>query len=402
MSNELAVTFAGLELKNPLIVASSELTNTVSKIKEAERWGASAVSTKLCFLQVPFYARPYHIVERGTALYSPSGQRLTVGEAQDLIRQAKRETSEIKIIANMMGPGDNLEGWARLAQMLEEAGADMLELNMSCPNVGIMARELGVTASPEMGASLGQNPALAGLVTRAVVDAVSIPVMPKMTPEADTSLVAAECAKNGAAAISAINCPQSLPGVDIYNGGKPKYPTTANQAFAGLCGPWIRPLAYRHVAQMAIKLPNLQIAAGGGLTNWRQSVEMIMYGATTLTYCTVLYHRGFEALAELAAGLRQFVIEQGYKNVLDCRGAALRYIVTPERVEYIPSLPEIDLEKCTGCGFCVRPAHCEVLELRHGKATVVNPDKCTACSVCYWLCPHDAIRMIQNERAAAI
>ncbi|MCL5264170.1 MAG: hypothetical protein M1343_03080, partial [Chloroflexi bacterium] len=151
MSNELAVTFAGLELKNPLIVASSELTNTVSKIKEAERWGASAVSTKLCFLQVPFYARPYHIVERGTALYSPSGQRLTVGEAQDLIRQAKRETSEIKIIANMMGPGDNLEGWARLAQMLEEAGADMLELNMSCPNVGIMARELGVTASPEMG-----------------------------------------------------------------------------------------------------------------------------------------------------------------------------------------------------------------------------------------------------------
>lgn len=401
MSDELAVNLGGLKLKNPIIVASSELTNTVSKIKEAERWGASAVSTKLCFLQVPFYARPYHIVERGSALYSPSGLRLTVGEAQELIRQAKRETSEVKIIANMMGPGDNLEGWARLGQMLEEAGADMLELNMSCPNVGLMAHSLGVPAAPELGAVLGQNPVLAGLVTKAVVEAVSIPVMPKMTPEGNTSAVAAECVKGGAAAISAINCPSSLPGVDIYNGGRPKYPTVANQAFAGLCGSWIRPLAYRHVAQMAMKMPNLHIAGGGGLTNWRQSIEMIMYGATALTYCTVLYYRGFKALAEFEAGMRKFVREQGLKNILDVRGAALKYIVTPDRVEYIPSLPEIDTARCTGCGFCVRPAHCEVLELREEKAAVVHPEHCTACSVCYWLCPHDAIKMVPTGSAAA-
>jgi len=95
--SELAIEFAGLKMKNPLIVASSELTITVSKIKEAERWGASAVSTKLCFLQVPFYARPYHIIERGTALYSPSGQRLSVGEAQDLIRQAKKREQRPKM-----------------------------------------------------------------------------------------------------------------------------------------------------------------------------------------------------------------------------------------------------------------------------------------------------------------
>ncbi len=401
MSDELAIQFAGLALKNPLIVASSELTNTVSKIKEAERYGASAVSTKLAFLQVPFYARPYHIVERGTALYSPSGQRLSVGEAQELIRQAKRETSEVKIIANMMGPGDDVAGWARLGQMLEEAGADMLELNMSCPNVGLMARQMNVAAPPELGAALGQNPALAGLVTRAVVDAVSIPVMPKMTPEGNTAMVAAECVKNGAAAISGINCPQSLPGVDIYNGGRPRYPTTSNQSFAGLCGPWIRPLAYRHVAQMAMKMPDLQIAGGGGLTNWRQSVEMIMYGATALTYCTVLYFRGFEVLADIEAGLLKFVTEQGYKNILDFRGAALKYIVTPDQVGYLPSLPEIDPDKCTGCGFCVRPGHCQVLELHAGRAVVARPEECTACSVCYWLCPHGAIHMCRADAVAA-
>ena len=60
----LAVNFAGLELKNPFIVASSELTDKIDKIKWAEDAGASAVSTKLCFLEVPFFARPYHVYEK--------------------------------------------------------------------------------------------------------------------------------------------------------------------------------------------------------------------------------------------------------------------------------------------------------------------------------------------------
>ncbi len=396
--SELAVNFAGLDLKNPFVVASSELTNSVSKLKDAERWGASAVSTKLAFLEIPFPARPYHIIERGTALYSPSGQRLTVGEAQELIRTAKKETGEIKIIANMMGPGADLDGWGRLAQMLQDAGADMVELNMSCPNIGIMAKSLGVEAPPEMGALLGQNPRLAKLVTKAVADAVDIPVMCKMTPEASNSaLIAQACLDGDAAAISAINCPQSLPGVDIYNGGRPKYPTTSNQAFAGLCGPWIRPLAYRHVAQMAMKIPGVQIAGGGGLTNWRQSVEMLMYGATVLTYCTILYFRGFEALREIEEGLLAYMQEMGYKRLEDFRGLALEYIATPDSVEYLPYWPHIDLEKCTGCGACVRPAHCQSLVLRDEKAVFVEPELCTSCAVCYWLCPHDAIAMRDKD-----
>jgi dihydropyrimidine dehydrogenase (NAD+) subunit PreA len=148
-------------------------------------------------------------------------------------------------------------------------------------------------------------------------------------------------------------------------------------------------------------MPDVQIAGGGGLTNWRQSVEMIMYGATALTYCTVLYFRGFEVLADIEAGLRKFVAEQGYKHILDFRGAALKHIVTPDRVGYLPSLPEIDRDKCTGCGFCVRPSHCEVLELREDKAVVAHPEECTACSVCYWLCPHGAIQMRRAEGIAA-
>jgi dihydroorotate dehydrogenase/NAD-dependent dihydropyrimidine dehydrogenase PreA subunit len=402
---DLTVDFAGLRLRNPFIIASSELTNKLDKIKTAEENGASAVSTKLTFLKVPLYARPYHIIEKEGAFYSPSGERMRVEDTQELIRRCKEQTN-LKMIANMMGPGEDLEGWAKLGRMLEEAGADMLELNMSCPNLGLMAKQMGVDEEPELGATLGKDPALAGKVCKAVVDAVTIPVMPKMTPEANTMMVSRSVENNGAAAVSAINCPQSLPPLDINQGGRPLYPSTSNQSFAGLCGPWIRPLAYRHVAQMRTICPDLPIAGGGGLMNWRHSVEMIMYGATVLTYCSLLYLKGYKAFTKIEPGVRRFMDEHGYETLADMRGVALKYIVTPGEVDYIPMLPEFDLEKCNGCGLCAAPGHCECIEIVDMKAVLVRSTDCYSCAVCYFLCSKDAIHMrkapIEDTRAGAV
>lgn len=394
---DLSLDFAGLNLKNPFVVGSSELTNTLAKIKEAEEFGASAISTKLTFLKIPFYAISYHIVENlgKGAFYSPSGIRLNVEQAQELIRATKKETS-LKIMANMMGPGDNLDGWVLLAQKLEEAGADMLELNMSCPNVGAMAKILGVEAPPELGAALGANPDLSREVTRAVVDSVKIPVMPKMTPDANTSIVAEECAKGGAQAISAINCPMSLPGVDIYDDGKPLYPSVNKQPFCGLCGPWIRPLAYRHVAQIAMMVPGVPILGGGGLTNWRQSVEMLMYGAAALSYCTIFYMQGFKVLPRVERGLVQYMEQMGYKNLEDFRGKALKYIAPPHFQEYRPVKPVVDPVKCNGCRICVEMGHCDVFIMDGEVARTENLSGCPGCAVCFYICPKKAISMVER------
>ncbi len=393
---DLRVNFAGLKLENPFVVASSELTNTVEKIKLAEKHGAGAAITKLCFLDIPFFAKPYHIVEKRAGFFSPSGDRLTVEKAQRLVDGAKKQT-KIAIIANMMGPGGDLDGWATLAKKLEDAGADMIEMNMSCPNIGLMAKQIGIETSKEMGAVLGRNPDMAREVTRAVCGAVSIPVMAKMTPEANTQVVAAECAKGGAAAVSAINCPQSLPSVDIYHGGKPIYPNTDNQSFAGLCGPWIRPLAYRHVAQIRMKSPDLPIAGGGGLASWRHVVEMIMYGATVPTFCTILYLKGFEILEKFKKKLLEYMDRMGYETLDDFRGMALKHIVTPDKVKYKNIIPRIDKEKCNGCGVCTNIGSCMVMELQDDKAAVVRKQECYGCGVCYWLCPKDAIIMVNEE-----
>jgi len=391
----LAVNFAGLELKNPFIVASSELTDKIDKIKWAEDAGASAVSTKLCFLEVPFFARPYHVYEKRGAFYSPSGNRLDIDQAQELIRQCKEQT-DLKIIANMMGPGDNVDGWVKLAQMLEEAGADMVELNMSCPNVGLMSSKTGMDKTAEMGAALGKLPKLAGQVCGVIAEGINIPVMAKMTPEGDTDIVADECFKGGAAAVSAINCPMSLPPCDIYNGGKPVYPSSGNQSFAGLCGEWIRPLAFRHIAGIRQRNPKVPIAGGGGLMTWEESVQMLMYGSNVLTYVSVLYRDGFKVLPRFAKKILNFMEENGYETVTDMMGLALRHIVTPQKVDYIDKIPQVNDDKCTGCGVCADLGHCEVIEFDQEEKLpkIVHPEKCYYCGYCYFRCPAGAIDMV--------
>ena len=152
-------------------------------------------------------------------------------------------------------------------------------------------------------------------------------------------IVSEAAEKNGAAAVSAINCPQSLPPLDIKNGGRPIYPSTGNQSTPGSAVPgsgrWPTGTSPR-CARAARTFP---IAGGGGLMNWRHSVEMIMYGATTLTYCSLLYLKGYKAFAKIEPGMRKFMDENGYETLADMRGVALKYIVTPGEVDYIPMLP---------------------------------------------------------------
>ena len=75
----------------------------------------------------------------------------------------------------------------------------------------------------------------------------------------------------------------------------------------------------------------------------------------------------------------------------------MKYIVTPDKVQYVYMLPEVNESLCNGCGTCVGLGHCEVFALENDKAKVVAPRKCYSCAVCYWLCPKKAIQMVEPK-----
>jgi dihydropyrimidine dehydrogenase (NAD+) subunit PreA len=329
-----------------------------------------------------------------------SDKRLHISEAAALIESAKKETS-LKVIANVMGPGEDLDGWVALAKGVEGAGADMIELNMVCTNIGIVAKQLGIKEDGpgELGAALGQNQQLGREVTRAVREAVSIPVMCKLTSEAggDLPAVAQSCIEGGADCISVIGAPLAIPGVNIYDNGKPLYPGYKTHSFGGLCGKWIRPLALKHLALVSMSLPGVPIAGGGGLSdNVEDTIEFLMLGATATTYCTILMFKGFQVLKKLDKNLRKYMQEMGYNKISDFKGAALKYIKPSLEVDYVKAVPDVDADKCNLCRKCFRLAHCEAISERGG-AAYVDLKKCIYCFVCFAICPNKAISIKEGD-----
>jgi dihydropyrimidine dehydrogenase (NAD+) subunit PreA len=396
---DLRVTFGSLECRNPFVVASASTSRNLQQVKIAEEAGAGAVILKAIVTKQPYEARPFYYKDPGGQyLTNPSDPRLLVEEGVELIRACKRE-SGLPIIANTMGSGGNLDSWGEISRTLEAAGADMIELNLGCPNIGLMQKALGnITGNEDqvLGALCGQSPLVAENIVKTVKAAVKVPVMVKMTPTAsDMTAVAVACLRAGADCIDISNVLQILPGVDIYNDGRPLFANYTTAPFSGLCGPATKVFTLRNIAQLAMKQREVEIVGSGGLMNWKDCVEAIMCGAKTVSICTAIYWYGWNVFKELNRHMNEYMDRMGYKTIEDFRGRALRYIATHETCEYRYIVPELDESKCRGCGICAKPGHCDAIEMVDGKP-LITIEKCMGCSLCASLCPSKALRLVPN------
>lgn len=399
---DLRVSLGPLELKNPMVVASALTTKTIGRVKSAEACGAGAVITKAIVTKQPYFALPRFYTDfKKRGLFCPMDPRLESEEGVAFIKAAKREV-KIPIIANTMGSGNDIDSWVNIAIMLANAGADMVELNLACPNIGIMQKTLGELSGNEaevLGAIVGQSPLLAGRIVKAVKDSLRVPIMVKLTPEAaDISAVANACIENGADVLDITNAPVSLPGVNIFDDGKPLFKNLITQSFSGACGPYMKPFTLKNVAQVKLSNPTAQIAASGGIMDWKDTVEVIMCGAKAATYCTAIMWEGWGVLKEIEKGLHAYMEKQGYKRVEDFYAAGLKHMTTPNKVSFKYVVATVNEETCIGCGICCKPGHCEAVSLKEKKATV-EKKLCVGCATCADLCPTGAMEMIEDAAA---
>jgi dihydroorotate dehydrogenase subfamily 1 len=398
---DLRVNFGGLELKNPFMVASACTSKTVEQVKLAETVGAGSVILKATVTKHPYQCLPRYYSDYKKALYCPMDPRLLAAEGVELIKACKREV-KIPVIANTMGSGPNIDSWVEIAKQLADAGADMVELNIACPNIGIMQKLKGELTGNEdevLGAVVGQSPGLAGRITQAVRAAIKVPIMVKMTPEAaDMPAVAEASILNGADAIDVSNAAVSLPGVNIFEGGKPLFKNLVTQSFSGLCGPAMKPLTLKNVAQVKLKCLNAEIAASGGIMDWKDTVEAIMVGARVVTYCTEIMWHGWDLFKKLNKQLPKYMAEQGYETIDDFYSCALKYITTPNKVTFRYVVPAVDDDKCNGCGICSRHGHCDAIVMEDGRP-VVTKELCLGCATCADLCPTKAMTMVEDPKA---
>ena len=292
--SRLNVDFCGVSFKNPVIPASG----TFGYGREYEQFyplsrlgGISVKGTTLNRRE----GNPGPRVAE-----TPSGMLNSVGLQNGGVKKfleyemPNLVTKDTRIIANIAGA--TVEECAELAAMLEGSAVDLIELNISCPNV-----KAG-------GAAFGTDCTVAGQVTRAVKDATSKPLMVKLSPNV-TSItdIAKSVEANGADAVSLINTLLGMR-IDIKTGR----PILKNNV-GGLSGPAVFPVAVRMVWQVAnaVKIP---VMGMGGVATWEDAVEIMMAGASAVQVGAAIFNDPYAPI-KIIDGLEQYCIDNNIDNI---------------------------------------------------------------------------------------
>jgi dihydroorotate dehydrogenase (NAD+) catalytic subunit len=245
--------------------------------------------------------------------------------------KARLDPLGVALIASVFA--DTPQGFAAVARRIAQARPDLIEINVSCPNV-----------TSECGEPYAATPEGVTAVTAAVRDATNLPIIVKLSPAvAQIARIAVACQAAGADAICAVN---TMPGmvIDAESGR----PVLANFE-GGLSGPALKPVAIRAVYTIAREVDIPVIGTGGVLTG-TDAVEMLMAGAQAVGVGSALYYRGPEAFASIRSEMETWLSEHGQRDLVSVRGAALR----PARRRREPTPPPIP-----GGGYTLEEARSE-------------------------------------------
>lgn len=300
-------SLCGLTLCSPTVLASGILGLTAFSLARVARAGAGAVTLKSCGL-LPRSGHPSPSI-----LPYPGGLLNAVGLSNPGAEQVAREIvqyrglSSTPVIASVFGA--TVAEFGEVTDILAGAGPDLIEVNVSCPNV-----------ASEFGTPFGANFDSAAEVTREVKRfARGIPVSVKLTVNCpDLGRMARTCVDAGAEAITAINTIGPGMWIDIDSG----VPVLSNK-MGGVSGPAILPIAVRAVYEIYAAVGSrVGIIGTGGVSSAEDAVQMILAGASAVGIGTAVHHRGIDVFREINRGLQAYASEKGYASLGDIRGRA--------------------------------------------------------------------------------
>ncbi|WAJ22455.1 MULTISPECIES: dihydroorotate dehydrogenase [Clostridia] len=294
------VNLAGIELKNPVMTASGTFGSGEEYSEMFDLSHLGAVVTK-GVANVPWPGNPTpRIAETYGGMLNAIGLQnpgMEVFAQRDIPFLKKYDT---KIIVNVCGK--TTEDYLAVVERLSEEPVDMLEINISCPNV------------KEGGIAFGQDPKAVEAITRDVKKYAKQPVIMKLSPNVtDIGVMAKAAEAGGADVISLIN---TLTGMKIDINRRTF--SVANKT-GGLSGPAIKPIAVRMVYQAAnaVKIP---VIGMGGIMDANDAIEFILAGATAVSVGTVNFRNPYAA-EEVVKGIEAYMERYGVKDIKELIGA---------------------------------------------------------------------------------
>ena len=392
---DIRSNFLGIRSPNPFWLASAPPTDKEINVTRAFEAGWGGVVWKTL-------GEDPHVVNVNGPRYSTlmSQDRRVVGlnnielitdrplrvNLEEMTR-VKKAWPDRALIASLMVPCVE-ESWKRILPMVEDTGADGIELNFGCPH-GMSERG--------MGAAVGQVPEYIQMVTEWCKHYSKLPVIVKLTPNiTDVRHPARAAKKGGADAVSLINTINSVMGVNLDT--LVMHPSTDGQgSHGGYCGPAVKPIAQNMVAEIARdpQTAGLPISGIGGITTWKDAAEYIALGCGTVQVCTAAMVYGFKIVQDMCDGLNNYMDAHGFKTIEDFQGRAVPTVKDWKdlNLNHIDKAV-INQDSCIQCGrchvVCEDTSHQAIFYTKNEAGTrkfEINEAECVGCNLCVSICP---------------
>jgi dihydroorotate dehydrogenase (fumarate) len=378
---DLITKYLGLTLRNPIIISSSGLTKDIARLKRCADSGAGAAVMKSLFEAEVARRDPspcYRLIERGGNTVFYSYEQASEWGPERYADEFKRASNEIDIPIIPSINCATLDGWRDYSKILRDAGAQALELNVSCPYGSISSED--------------EDPETVILKSvEAVHQSVSIPVAVKLPGRLTSPLkIITELESMGVAGIVMFN---RFAGLDIdiddetpiMHGGSAGHGGAFSLHYPLL---WI---------SRASTVTKMDIAASGGVASAEDVIKYLLAGADAVQVCTAAYLRGYKIIGKLLAGLVYWMDAKGHSNIEAFRGKVsgnkIADMHTVDRAK--KAIYEIDIGSCSLCDICRRRCLHDAIIVEDGLYSIVRA-KCTSCGFCFEICPSNAVKIISD------
>jgi len=374
MSPNLQINFGSLQLKNPIIAASAGTTKDAEHALRAEDAGCSAVILKSIQEELVNRYNPFPrfaVIRNGISDYNSisfmSYEQAFEGGideyAVEIIKTKNRVN--VPVIASLNCATH--ECWAEYAKVVEQAGADAVEIVPSCP-VGAVLRE---------GEEFGP---IAMRALRSVKAAVSIPVGVKMTQQmANPIICALDLAEAKADWVTMFNRGPGLQ-IDIES-----MSPIMHKGICGHGGPWVVQSVMRWIAQ-SYPYMHIPISATGGVTRWEDVIRYMLAGANNVQVASLIYMKGYGVIKKILDAMEAYLQQHQIDQISSIIGHAAKQILPLNDVDRSSRYSaSVDDQKCIGCGKCKEICIYDAIEFDN-KKPIIDPDKCDGCGLCAQIC----------------
>ena len=289
-------SIADLKLNNPTMLASGILGYSTDSLNRVVKGGAGAVVTKSVGVNPRVgYPNPT-VVQSDAGLINAMGLPNPGIEIYGEEIKFAKNILKVPLIVSVFGY--SAEDYALVSKKATDAGADAVELNVSCPHV------------KQTGAEIGQSPKLLAEVVEKVKASISKPLFVKLSPNVSEIATTAKAAvEAGADALTAVNTLKAL-AIDPET----MKPILGNIK-GGLSGSAIKPVALRCVFDIREALPDVPIIGCGGVTDWQDAIQFFLAGASAVQVGTAIASSGPDVFQSINKGIENYVRKKHFRSV---------------------------------------------------------------------------------------